>query len=34
MYEAVFRRDYPLMMGIFFFVSLGVVFSTLLTDLL
>jgi peptide/nickel transport system permease protein len=34
MYEAVFRRDYPLMMGIFFFVSIGVVFSTLLTDLL
>ncbi|MBI4277269.1 MAG: ABC transporter permease [Armatimonadetes bacterium] len=33
MYEGVFKRDYPLMMGIFFFISVGVVSASLLTDI-
>lgn len=32
MYEAIFRRDYPLLMGIFLFTAVLVVVGTLLTD--
>ncbi|MDB4897573.1 MAG: transporter permease, partial [Firmicutes bacterium] len=34
MYEGIFRRDYPLLMGIFIFTSISVVIVSLLTDIL
>lgn len=34
MYEGIFRRDYPLLMGIFIFTSLSVIIASLLTDVL
>jgi len=33
MYEAIFRRDYPLLMGIFLFTAVMVVLGTLITDI-
>ncbi|HBY93956.1 MAG: ABC transporter permease [Ardenticatenaceae bacterium] len=33
MFEAIFRRDYPLLMGIFLFSTIMVLFGTLLTDM-
>jgi ABC-type dipeptide/oligopeptide/nickel transport system permease component len=34
LYEALYGRDYPLLMGVFLFTSIGVVIANLLTDLL
>jgi len=33
MYDAVFARDYPVLMGLFVFISVGVVIANLVTDI-
>lgn len=33
-YDSIFNRDYPVLMGIFIFVSISIVIATLITDLL
>lgn len=34
MYDSIFRRDYPVLMGIFIIVSISVILANLLTDIL
>ena len=33
MYDAIFSRDYPVLMGLFVFISVGVVTANLITDI-
>jgi peptide/nickel transport system permease protein len=33
MYDAIFSRDYPVLMGLFVFISVGVVIANLITDI-
>jgi len=33
MYDSIFRRDYPVLMGIFIIISVSVIFASLLTDI-
>jgi peptide/nickel transport system permease protein len=33
MYDSIYTRDYPVLMGMFILVSLGVILANLLTDI-
>jgi len=34
MYDSIYTRDYPVLMGMFILISLGVIVANLLTDIL